>query len=554
METTAATPAAQIPKISRLNRFLEKHCRLICLCLVVLGCFRIVSTYNALSLTSDEPIHFACGLQYLANHVYAYETQHPPLARAMVALGPYLAGARPIGIPNGQDEGYEVISRSGNIDRTIFLMRLGNLPFFVLACWVVYRWSQHAFGKTATVCAVGLFTFLPTILADAGLATTDMALGATVGAAFLSAVLWAERPTYLRSAQLGFFAALACLSKFTALGYVPAAVCLALAAYLAVSWPGWRRLLRLSMRRVPTLAFASVVAFLTIWAGYWFHVGWQRLPYTHHARLIPAPEFLDGIREALFHNNTGHASFLLGQISTTGWWYYFPVALLVKTPTAVLILVALGMYVCCKKWRSPLYWLPVAFCTGILVLAMRGHIDIGIRHIEPIYIGISILAAVGLAKLLEWGADNTRWSFVAGALVLWTVISTGAHHPDYISYFNESAIMGPENILVDSNYDWGQDLRALSRRLRQAGAKRVSVALLWRQKRDIYLEKFYGLPPIDRTNDFTPSPGWTAVSPTYDRAWRIYAYGSDSRKFWYDQIPPTERVGTMRLYYVPEQK
>src|SRR6516165_12170930 len=77
-----------------LHPFLGRHARLLAVCLVVVASIRIVSTYSELSLTVDEPGHFACGLEYLSKHVYRYESQHPPLARAAMALGPYLAGIR----------------------------------------------------------------------------------------------------------------------------------------------------------------------------------------------------------------------------------------------------------------------------------------------------------------------------------------------------------------------------------------------------------------------------------------------------------------------------
>lgn len=246
---------------------------MLCLCFVGIGSARIISTYSALSLTIDEPVHFACGLEYVAQHVYRYETQHPPLARAMQALGPYLAGARPLGLPLPRNESLSVIAHLGNVNRTIFLMRLGNLPFFLLACLVVCCWSWHTFGKPIAVVATGLFTLLPTMLADAGLATTDMALGANVGAAFLAAILWAERPTGSRSMLLGLFTALACLSKFTALGYLPVAACLTLAFHLALRWPGWPGLWRCAQQRAAPFALAAGTTVLLIWAGYWFSVG-----------------------------------------------------------------------------------------------------------------------------------------------------------------------------------------------------------------------------------------------------------------------------------------
>src|SRR5581483_3838706 len=127
---------------SRIVPFLEKHWIALILLFVVIACVRIVSTYDALSLTVDEPIHFASGMQYLANHSYTLDLQHPPLSRALQAVGPYLAGSRPENLSDAWTEGLTILAHSGNFDRTVFLMRLGNLPFFLLACLVVACWVR----------------------------------------------------------------------------------------------------------------------------------------------------------------------------------------------------------------------------------------------------------------------------------------------------------------------------------------------------------------------------------------------------------------------------
>ena len=355
---------------TQLTRLLEKYFVVFCLGFIGIACARIISTYNTLSLTIDEPSHLACGTEYIANHVYRIETQHPPLSRMMIALGPYMAGVRPLGLPLMGKEGVGEIASSGNVDRTIFLMRSGTLPFFILACVVAGAWSCHYFGKPVAVVATALFTLLPTTLADAGLAITDMALGATVGAAFLVAMLWAEKPTLLRSLLLGVSLALACLSKFTALGYLPMTLGLALVAYLAAKWPGWDRLGGMARRRILPLALAAVTTGFVIWAGYWFSFA----PFDTNLRVghlsLPAPEFFDGARSALHHNRTGHMAFLLGRVSMTGWWYYFPVALAVKTPISFLILLGIGMFACLRGRRQPAYFLLLAFVLGILLPAM----------------------------------------------------------------------------------------------------------------------------------------------------------------------------------------
>jgi hypothetical protein len=541
---------------NQLAPWLEKHFLVLCLCFVGIGCARIISTYSALSLTADEPSHFACGLQYLATHTYRYEPEQPPLSRMMQALGPYLAGSRPLGLPSPVEEGLSVIAHSGNVDRTIFLMRLGNLPFFLLACLVVCGWSWYALGKPIAVVATGLFTLLPTVLADGGLATTDMALGANVAAAFFATLLWAERPAWLRALLLGLFTGLACLSKFPALGYLPCAGCLALASYLVVRWPGWLGLWRLAKQRAATLALAAATTALLIWAGYWFSVGQFTSHWFFFGRVfgapLPAPEFFDGIRVALHHNRQGHWAFLLGECRRTGWWYYFPVALAVKTPIAFLILLALGTFVCLRERARPVHLMLLAFSLGILLPAMRSRIDIGIRHVEPIYISFAIISALGFKQLLQWGRTGAKSALTAGVLVAWMAISGAARHPDYLAYFNEFAGRNPENILVDSNYDWRQDLKLLAKRLHELGVKEFSAAMGGNVQDHHYWEAWYGLPNMKVANVAMASPGWTVVRPTLDKAFKFELLsGSNVSTPWFDQVVPTERVGSLLLYYVP---
>ena len=129
----AARPAAKpvSPKKKKtVAIWLQQHSLALFFVLVALGSIRIVSTYGVFSHTSDEPAHLACGLEWLSEGRYHYETQHPPLARVAAALGPYLAGTRSYNTPEMWEEGMAILFRDDHYDRTMFLARLGMLPFF----------------------------------------------------------------------------------------------------------------------------------------------------------------------------------------------------------------------------------------------------------------------------------------------------------------------------------------------------------------------------------------------------------------------------------------
>ena len=425
----------------------------------------------------------------------------------------------------------------------------------MLACLVVGLWG-NLFGRPMAVLAVALFTLLPTMLADAGLAATDMALGATVGAAFLAFVFWAQKPTLWSSLLLGLCTSLACLSKFTALGYLPAAVVLSFACYVAVCRPRWHDLREMAKQRVGLFGLAISVTALLIWACYWFSFG--SINYHGHNVRLPAPEFFNGIQVASHHSRNGHATFLLGKFGWKGWWYYFPVVLSLKTPIAFLILLGLGVFACVRARPRLSYLLPLAFSLGILLPAMHSHVNIGVRHVEPIYLSFSIIAALGLRQLFQWARTGIVSALTAGPLLLWLILSVGAQHPDYLAYLNAFAGKTPENILVDSNYDWGQDLKFLAKRLRELGVREFSFASMDGVSfgHPDYAESWYGLPPFKLVNPCVPAPGWNVLSPTIEKStshWpgsQLYR-GPNMLKPWYEQVTPTERVGPLLLYYIP---
>jgi hypothetical protein len=519
---------------------------------IALGSLRIVSTYTVFNHTVDEPAHIACGMEWLDRGTYKMEPQHPPLARVMAALGPYLSGIRLQGVWDkdpGQagmySEGQSIYYAGDHYDRTLVLSRLGILPFFWIACLAVYFWARRFFGTPTAVVSVGLFSFIPAGLAHAGLGTTDMALTAMLGAAFVAMLAWLENATRRRTVLFGIAGGLAVLAKFSVLAFFPAAVAAALLAYLVGGWPGFRRLFGHVRRLALPLAAACGVGLLVIWAGYRFHFG----PTPWPGASLPAPELWSGIQAVIRHNRYGHPSYLLGQHSIYGWWYFFPVVLAVKTPLPFLALAGFGAVVSLARWRQMCgaYLVPLGFALVILGVGMAGHINVGLRHILPIYMGLAIVAAIGTVRLYEL-AGAGRWA--KGALLVlvgWFALTSLAAHPDYLPYFNFIAGDEPERIVADSDLDWGQDMTRLGTRLRELGAASVTFRPL---VFDFYDRR--GLPPIDFGSALKPSPGWNAVSITM---WKVMRMGLDPPLTpWPDRttLKPVERVGKgMLLYYLP---
>jgi hypothetical protein len=193
--------------------------------------------------------------------------------------------------------------------------------------------------------------------------------------------------------------------------------------------------------------------------------------------------------------------------------------------------------------------MPLAFSLGILLTSLFSNINIGVRHVLPVYLGFSITAALGAKWLLE-AMQHSSWArWAAGILLVWHGATSAFSHPDYIPYTNALAGAEPEKILVDSDLDWGQDMKRLGRRLRELGAPQVAFSPLI----EAYLEREHGFPAIQPMDPETPAAGWNAASLTKMLAAR-FGLGSEHPevKFWTDTIKPTERLGkTTYLWYFP---
>ena len=135
----------------------------------------VISTYPVFNQMWDEPAHIAAGMEWLSRGRYTYEPQHPPLARVAAAIGPYLGGARTIGLPKIYDEGRALMGEGAHYRRMLTLARLGMLPFLWLTLAVCAAWGARAVGPAGGALAVIFAATNPNLLAHAGIAGTDLA-------------------------------------------------------------------------------------------------------------------------------------------------------------------------------------------------------------------------------------------------------------------------------------------------------------------------------------------------------------------------------------------
>jgi hypothetical protein len=505
------------------------------LALVVIASFRIVATYKILSHTTDEPAHLAAGIEWIENGSYTYEDQHPPLARVAGAIGLYMTGSRWSHDKDMYMEGFHLLGQNNRYGRALFFSRLCMLPFFWVAAAVVYLWAFRMAGAAPAVFATLLFTTMPPVLAHAGLVTTDMALTAFVGASLLASMYWVEKPGGWRSVILGLALGLALLSKFSALAFLPVTWMLWIGLYWFREKPTVTAIAKRVATLIPWMAATLACTALLVWAGYRFAVG----PVNYLHATLPAPAFFTGIAYVASHNRDGQLSYLLGSLRNSGFWYYYPVVLAVKTPLPTLILVASALTFSRFRRGALSVAMPVALLAAVLAVGLFSNINIGVRHILPVYTAFAICGGAALNWLFR--ADRKWVTGVACLLLLWQGLTGAMQHPDYVAYTNELAGRYPEKILVDSDLDWEQGMRGLALRLRELGVQKLT----FRIRSSGYMLAGNWFPAYSlMSDDNQPTPGWNAISLTQ---WKL-----TGQPRWADRMEPRERIrGSILLYYFP---
>jgi len=530
---------------------------------------RVFATYTTFNQIYDEPFHIAAGMEWLDKGSYTYELLHPPLARVAVALGPYFSGLHwpgspVITYPDWYGVGNVILTARGNYVRNLTLARIGILPFLVLACVTVFLWAHRWFGRVAAVFALLLFVCLPPVLGHAGLATTDMAATATVAAGLYLFVRWIEQPYWPRTALLGLAFGAAVASKFSAVAFLPACVGVAV-IYLTIVNRQFFSVRPLPWKRyVSRFAMAVLLALTFVWGTYrfnvqpisplqgahhridkWMNDSWlRRATYRVVETPIPLLDFYDGVQQVRTYQKTGFDSYLLGEYRKTGWWYFFFVVLAVKTPIGFLLFSAAGLAAALLKSTASLWQrhLTAIFPLVILLVCMTSRIDSGVRHILAIYPPLAVLGGYGAAQLVT--GVSCRWIPAVGLLlVAWVAADSVVAHPDYMAYFNPIASAHPENVLCETDLDWGQDLFRLAGRLRSLGVTRFTVKYYGTAPLDVA-----GLPAYQELSPTVPVSGYVAISARY----LALQHAKDGSYDWLKRYQPLERVGrSIFLYSIP---
>jgi len=473
-------------------------------------------------------------------------------------------------------------------DSIVFWARFPVLLLSIVLGAFVFIWSRELFGIRAAYFSLGLYTFCPNLLAHGRLATTDMpfACFAFISSFYFWKLL--ERSTVRNTLASGIFLGLALSTKYSSILLIVSFLLMAIvwgwrregkssgqraskaetgriepetnriedgtAASIKGSSarPSWKTLFRRGefrstvCRSVVVILIGGVIALLSSGLtmkpvlsypavqnkiGQYgekqvFMIQNERMQQIAYklASSVPVPRYFVGLLFNHFHFKRGHLAYLAGKWKLKGWWYYFPIAFLLKVPVPLLILLCIWLY---SRFRSPsrfssaeliLVCIPVVSILWSMALV---RLNIGFRHIlfilpffhvllgklvlpslqaipvpenesesgqqravgatahTSVEAGACTIAPSGSTPNVELKAEpGTRAgagvsSALSGLfrarmlflllLLVWYCFESILIFPHDLAYFNELA-GGPKggvNWLVDSNLDWGQDLKRL---------------------------------------------------------------------------------------------
>jgi hypothetical protein len=438
------------------------------------------------SQTTDEAVHLSAGYSYWEWKDLTLNPEHPPLVKLLAGAAAHWV--HPV-FPSVEHRerlseffydswrdnrrlGEAFLYEAGNdADRLLFVGRLPAIALTLLLGVAIFSVATAFFGPLGGLLATMIYVFDPTVAAHGHLITTDIAVALGGVASFAAAWRFAHRPDATSTILLGIALGFASLAKFTSVIFLPS-VLVVLMLLL-----GAREL----VRRIPRLIAAVLVTWLVILAGYGFSLSPppavpsllttvtpdSQPPALLKATVDPAydvlrhlgrpRQYFKGLALVLAHVAGGHVAFLLGELSPTGWWYYFPVVAATKIPIAVLVLSMVTLLLTAPRIREPAYWYWLVAAGSYFLCAMTSRSDLGFRHLMP----AMVFLYIWMGSLAQELGRRRRLPLVTAALVLWLVVDFGRSYDGYLGYYNE--LVGERGYLVatDSNLDWGQDLKRI---------------------------------------------------------------------------------------------
>ena len=460
--------------------------------------FQLVTNTRETSVTWDEAHHLFDGYNIWKNADYGLNPEVPPLVK-LLASAPLLRSNLYVPPLKGRDnqteaflDGQDFLFRN-ETEKFLFRARITSAIFMVALGIAIFAAGYEMFGPIAALAALAFLVFDPTFLANGALITTDVGITCCIFVALYLSYRYAKKPSATRLILVGIAAGIALVTKFTGLLIFPMLFLLVFIELLK------ERNGRLFARRIAALLVVLCISYGILWALYGFRYSARPAGQTlnpllaEYLKQVPNPKDAQHLAliarthllpEAYIYGlaNTkitefADTSYFFGHIYRHGHWFYFPVAFLIKSTIPFLLLVTAAIVLIASKRLNgtrELLFLVVP-CALYMAIAMHSDMNIGVRHILPVYAFLYVLAGAAAATLVHL---NRRWSYAIALLFVWQIITSVHVAPGYMAYANElwGGPAATHKYLGDANVDWGQQLKSTKKYLDSHGIKDCWIA------------------------------------------------------------------------------
>ena len=509
---------------------------------------------------------------------------------------------------NQWESGWKFIYHDdNNADQILFWARLPILLLSILLGIYVYKWTSKVYNKKIALVALFLFALSPNIIAHSRLVTTDLGVTATFFIALYYFYKFIKKPSWLNIFLTGIALGIAQLVKFSNILLLVYLVILIFALVLFYKkkidfkFPLAQCINREWIKRFyvffGSYMIMCIICFLLVEIVYSLiifgtpqdmlhtvingsitnvELTWTKdiLNYMVDISMLkPIGYYLLGLIMVFVRVGGGNTTYFLGETTNQSFWYFYPISFLIKTPIATLILSIFSVIGIIKFsirksinkdsvsfikrfWRTIgnyinnnlLEFISLSVIVMFFAVGIQGNLNIGLRHILPLYPFLFILCAKYFFKLFD-KESNIILKIVGILLLIWYAVANFVAYPSYLAYFNEIAggNKAGHKYTTDSNVDWGQDLKRLALYVKENNIEHINIDYFGGSVPKYYIDE--SKITIWNSNKGKPS-GWFAVSTTYYQNSRWYSKTQGEMDYaWLDELEPIEIIGGSILVY-----
>lgn len=587
MKRRNAKGATLLPNIRGRTKFKLKgkaHYIIIAL-LIIIFSYQVISSINIHSTRWDEPGYIYEGYYFLKTGKFLNDAALLATFVGQVSAFPLLA--LDLEYENMSSRDF-IFNNKYSSEVILFLSRIMMAFFYIPLGIYIYLWSKELFGKKAALFALFLFAFSPNLIAHSKFVMHDLPLTCMVLVTTYHYRKFIINPSYKTAILLGMLLGVTLVTKFSGLLLLP----IFLIIFTVQSFIINKRDLKKTLQNKRThytlglLLMVLIISFFVVGLDYKFTKTIQPIaqsiledpfadPLRHNPEkiisrvnqldvdvidkglrfllykmppLLPY-DYLRGIVSIYIIGKTDTTlSFIMGDYSR-GFWYYYLIAFLVKTPVPIIIFLAISImfFLRSKKINLDLLYIIVPILIFLGIVSFGAKFNVGLRYVLPIYpfLFIFISNIVNIKKLKPF-------KILLLGLGVWYLISTILIYPYHFSYFNE-LVGGPHNgykFLVEENLDSGQDIKGLAKYIKKNNITDIKIS--YHQLDPLY----YGIGYEDigsnsatkkgKEPDCKPTKGLIAISATNLQS--LY-FQNHSCFDWLKEYKPIDNIGYSIFIY-----